>query len=169
MKRRYSKKTKVPVDAKTVYDWHMTEGAFERLVPPFENVSLENKDFNLKDGSRALLSVKTGPVKLSWIAEHSEFQEGKKFVDTQVKGPFTYWRHSHEFVDDGYSSYLEDKIEYELPLGLVTAWSIGQLVDEKLERVFEYRHEVTKQDLKLISNKKGKKNNEKYWLLVLRD
>ncbi len=58
MRKTYSKKTRMPVDAQTVYDWHMTDGAFERLVPPFENVSLKNRDFELKDGARALLGSK---------------------------------------------------------------------------------------------------------------
>lgn len=158
MKKVYEKQTTMPVDARTLYEWHMTDGAFERLVPPFENVRLKNKDFELKDGSKALLGIKAGPIELSWLAEHSEFVDGEKFVDTQVSGPFAYWKHSHEFIDKNGHAILKDKIEYELPLGAPTTFTMSCLVEEKLNKVFNYRHDVTYKDLELIANNKEKKS-----------
>ena len=88
MRNTFEKTTRMPVPAKVIYDWHMSDGAFERLVPPFEAVRLKSKDLDLVDGSKALLGIQAGPIELEWLAEHDEFVEGEKFVDVQLKGPF---------------------------------------------------------------------------------
>jgi ligand-binding SRPBCC domain-containing protein len=66
------------------------------------------------------------------------------FRDIQIKGPFALWRHTHRFEPDGASAcYLEDRVEYALPMGALGAMVAGRFVRRKLDRLFAYRHEVT--------------------------
>src|SRR6185369_2137854 len=68
--------------------------------------------------------------------------------DVQVSGPFARWQHTHRVDADGPAAcYLEDRIEYALPLGAVGALAGGTLVRRRLARLFDYRHRVTAQDL----------------------
>jgi ligand-binding SRPBCC domain-containing protein len=41
------------------------------------------------------------------------------------------------------SCRLEDRVEYELPLGLIGDLFGGWFVDKKLRKLFRYRHNVT--------------------------
>ena len=46
--------------------------------------------------------------------------------------------------DGAGGSWLVDHIEYELPLGVLGQISAGWFVKNKLQKMFDYRHEVTK-------------------------
>jgi ligand-binding SRPBCC domain-containing protein len=48
-------------------------------------------------------------------------------------------------ADGPEACYLEDRIEYELPFGRVGAWLLGPAVERKLHRLFQYRHQITRE------------------------
>jgi len=68
------------------------------------------------------------------------------FADRQVHGPFSYWYHRHFFLDDGQGgTILRDEVDYRLPFGMLGE-RIGQsFVESRLKKMFDYRHQVTKQ------------------------
>ena len=102
----------------------------------------------ISDGTRAVLQMKAGPVWVTWVAEHNDCRPGLGFTDVQVKGPFAYWKHVHTFRPAGTGACeLVDEVHYRLPLGCVGQAFGGALVREKLERMFRYRHAITKMDL----------------------
>jgi hypothetical protein len=85
-----------------------------------------------------------GPLWRTWISEHTACEEGCMFRDIQIKGPFARWEHTHRFEPDGPSAcYLEDRVEYALPLGALGKLSAGRFVRRKLDRLFAYRHDFT--------------------------
>jgi uncharacterized protein len=66
------------------------------------------------------------------------------FQDVMVSGPFRRWQHTHLFIPDGAdSSWLEDRVEYEFPLGLLGRLVGGAYTRRRLSRMFEFRHRVT--------------------------
>lgn len=138
----------MPVPAPTLYRWHMRPGAFMRLKPPWENVSLVGGSEEVADGSRAIIEIRPGPGPIPvirWTAEHFDVVENRSFSDRQVSGPFARWCHQHIFEEvDEQSSRLEDRIEFALPLLMP-----GLLVEGKLERLFQYRHDLTRGDLEI--------------------
>ena len=82
---------------------------------------------------------------MRWIAEHTEYQRGRMFADRQVEGPFSSWYHRHLFLDDGQGgTLLRDEVEYEPPMGMVGRLLAGNLLESKLRKMFDYRHEITR-------------------------
>ena len=54
---------------------------------------------------------------------------GREFSDVQISGPFKSWTHGHRMTPDGANACtLEDRIEYELPLGALGNCLGGGLV-----------------------------------------
>lgn len=146
---QFERESELPVSAETLYDWHMQEGAFERLVPPWQEVEILDRPERLEEGARLVMKMYVaGPVGVKWVAEHRDFVEGRQFVDVQVEGPFRTWRHTHRFepLDEG-RSLLRDSIEYELPMGEVGRLFGGWFARRQLDRMFEYRHRVTRESL----------------------
>jgi uncharacterized protein (TIGR01777 family) len=89
-----------------------------------------------------------GPLKQYWVAEHRDYQEGRQFRDVQVSGPFAHWVHTHRVEPDGPDAcYLEDHIEYALPLGELGRIGGQRQVRKMLTRLFTYRHRITAEDL----------------------
>jgi ligand-binding SRPBCC domain-containing protein len=88
--------------------------------------------------------VYVGPFRVRWTFEHRDFIEGRQFRDVQITGPFRRWEHTHLFTAEGPENCrLEDRIQYELPLGALGNFFGEWLVRRKLRRVFDYRHRVT--------------------------
>jgi len=142
----FEKKTKIAASAEELYDWHMQPGAFDRLVPPWQKVEVVERPGRLIDGAKLVMKVFAGPIGVRWVALHRDFIEGHQFVDDQVHGPFKSWVHTHRFepVDEN-TSILWDHIEYELPLGPIGALFGGLPTDLMLEKMFDYRHRVTRE------------------------
>jgi uncharacterized protein (TIGR01777 family) len=140
----------VPVDM--LFDWHERPGAFERLTPPWESVSVVAKEGGIKDGARVVLKTRLGPWSTRWALEHRDYKRGRLFRDVMLEGPFPHWDHAHMFTGqpDG-SSMLEDRIEYTLPLGALGRAIAGRFVQKKLARMFDYRHHTTAADLEAHS------------------
>lgn len=90
--------------------------------------------------------MRIGPITQFWIAEHAASEPGKMFRDVMVSGPFKKWEHTHLFSADGANaSWLEDRVEYEMPLGWLGKTLGGWYARRRLGRMFAWRHEVTAQ------------------------
>lgn len=153
---RYKLSTRIAAPAAEVFEWHSRPGALERLIPPWENIQVMQRSGGLEDGARTVIRMMKGPLRLRWIAEHSEYREGESFVDKQVSGPFAAWRHAHRFLPaDGDNSILEDEIDYRLPLGALSEAVAGGYVQRDIDRSFRFRHRRTADDLQRHSTYRG--------------
>lgn len=148
MAETFSWRTVMPVSADALYAWHARPGAFERLNPPFDPVEVVERQGGLEVGARTVIRMKVGPVPQRWVALHTACEPGRMFRDEQQGGPFKKWVHTHRFEPrpDG-TCELVDEVEYELPLGGLGALFGGGFTKATLERMFRYRHALTKADL----------------------
>lgn len=131
-----------------VWRWHAQPGAFERLVPPWESVTVVERDpRGLVEGAQVQLEIRKGPITFDWLAEHRDVDPPHGFSDVQLRGPFASWYHRRRFeaTADG-GTALTDRITVELPMGPVGA--IGnETIRDDLERMLTWRHEILEQDL----------------------
>jgi uncharacterized protein (TIGR01777 family) len=148
------RRTPLPASPDEVYAWHARPGALERLVPPWQTLSVLERSGGITEGSRVRLRIHAGPVWTTWTAEHREVEPGVGFSDFQVEGPFDRWFHRHSFEPaPGGGSILHDRIVCELPLGI----RLGRAcLSRELERLLAYRHAVTAQDLAMHARTAGR-------------
>ncbi len=151
---RYTSRLPVPVSAADLFRWHRRPGAFQRLTPPWQPVSLRQHD-GIRDGDRAVIHLGPDAVGIDWTAEHSGYDDGCldgggacQFEDTQVSGPFRSWHHVHRMIPEPDGSVLEDDVTFHLPLAAVSDAVGGRLALGQIERMFAYRHRVTHEDLR---------------------
>ncbi len=141
--------TPLDVSAETLFAWHARPGAFERLSPPWLDVRLVHNE-GIHDGNKAVIRLQAGPLYRTWVARHHDYIEGRQFCDTQEKGPFRRWTHTHRMEPNGPdASILTDHLDYDLPLGGLGRTLGGSLAQQALEQQFAYRHTITRQDLTL--------------------
>ena len=144
--QRFEKRLALPVPAEQAYGWHDRPGAFQRLAPPWEPLEVLIPP-RLENGTRAKFRMHFGPAHADWVARHENIEPGHQFVDVQERGPFASWRHAHVFEQDQQNATLADQVEYRLPLGALGEAIAGGWVRSRLERMFQYRHDVTRGDL----------------------
>lgn len=108
-------------------------------------------------GTRMTISFRPfpfSPIRIPWEAEITEFTWNAGFCDTQLRGPFAFWRHCHTLTpgtrDNVSGTLLHDAVEYEMHMG-----SLGELanlfvVGHQLRSTFNYRHKRTEDLLPLM-------------------
>jgi uncharacterized protein len=145
------------ISSNDVFSWHIREGAFERLNPPWQKFKVIERKGNIENGGTVKIRMKiAGPIHTTWLVKHSDYIEGKQFRDGQIKGLFSSWTHTHLFNSfENSSSILDDRIEYSLPGGTLSERIASPLINKKLNQMFDYRHRLTREDLLIhsIANK----------------
>ena len=147
-------RSKMAASAEDVYRFHAEPDALERLTPPWEKARVVARTGGIEHpGSRVTLRVSVGPITQDWIAEHAACEPGKMFRDVMVSGPFRKWEHTHLFVAESKnSSWLEDRVEFELPLGWLGKMLGGRYTRRRLQRMFAWRHKTTSEILAARKN-----------------
>lgn len=156
----FERESRYPYPRSTVFAWHTRPGAFVRLTPPGMATLLEGPTDGINPGSTLRLRIshpvlaalaprgrRSGPPGVTWVVRHSELDDGVRFVDEQVRGPFRHWRHVHTFTDGpAGSTILVDRVEWELPRA---ARALAPLVELQLEALFAFRENQLRGDLAL--------------------
>jgi ligand-binding SRPBCC domain-containing protein len=145
---RFVMESRIAASPESVFAFHEAPGALASLIPPWERVQVESGGGSLKVGSRVVLKTYLGPIPLRWVAEHTLYEPPHRFADRQVSGPFARWEHTHNFLDDGSGgTILRDEVDYDVPLGAVGRLLAGGFIRRKLQRMFEYRHQKTRETM----------------------
>ena len=138
----------LPACIEACFAYHERPAALKRLIPPWESVTILRSDNSLTPGSEVLLNSRILGLSLRWLARHETLERPKLFVDKQVYGPFSSWRHEHRFEPlEGNRTQLIDHVEYQLPFGRLGNLLGHSFIKRKLNAMFAYRHRLTRQDL----------------------
>jgi ligand-binding SRPBCC domain-containing protein len=141
----FVKETRIAASPEAVFQFHERPDALPLLIPPWEKVTVEVPPVSLAKGTQVVLVNRMGPLKLRWVAEHTAYDPPRMFMDVQKSGPFHKWEHKHLVLPDGASgAILRDEVTYELPLGILGRIFGGWFARSKIEKMFDYRHSVTK-------------------------
>jgi ligand-binding SRPBCC domain-containing protein len=74
-----------------------------------------------------------------WTTRIEAWEPPHRFVDTQLKGPYRLWHHTHTFEAQRGGTLIRDEVRYRLPLGWLGAALHRLGVRRDLEAVFDDR------------------------------
>lgn len=97
-------------------------------------------------GTRLTLTIRPipfSPIRTKWEASIENFTWLRGFCDTQLRGPFKYWRHCHTLTANTSGTHLIDAVEYELPLGPLGSLANTLFIRRQLAATFAYRQKRT--------------------------
>jgi ligand-binding SRPBCC domain-containing protein len=142
---RFTKESVIRASAATVFAFHERPDALALLQPPWAQTEIVQPPASLAVGTRVVLRTKLGPFWQTIEAEHVAYEPGRMFADRIVRGPFPSWLHRHVVTPRGPGeSLLTDDVEFELPFGWLGRIVGAPLARRELERLFTYRHAVTR-------------------------
>jgi ligand-binding SRPBCC domain-containing protein len=76
---------------------------------------------------------------MRWRTLIEEMRENTQFVDTQLKGPYKKWHHTHSFIELGGGTLLRDRVLYQVPAGRLGSTLLGAKIRKDVSQIFEYR------------------------------
>ncbi|MEL5903331.1 SRPBCC family protein [Elizabethkingia anophelis subsp. anophelis] len=79
-------------------------------------------------------------IPLKWKTRITQVNYKKSFTDLQAKGPYRYWNHYHEFIENDKGVMMKDSVDYELPFGLLGKLAHSLFVHKRLKSIFEFRY-----------------------------
>lgn len=142
---RFVKESVIQASPERVFAFHEQPDVLSQLIPPWESARVVRPTRISEVGTRAIVEVKVfGPVTVRWIAEHTIYDPPHMFEDVQIKGPFRKWRHRHIVKPDADGAILRDEIDYVPPLGFFGCAVAPTFIEQRLQKLFDYRHEITR-------------------------
>jgi hypothetical protein len=143
---RFVKESTIRASPERVFAFHEQPEALDLLIPSWESARVIQRAEISNVGARAIIETKVfGPITSLWISEHTVYDPPHVFEDVQIKGPFRSWRHRHIVEPGNDLTLLRDEIDYQPPLGFIGRWFSNFLIEPRLQRLFDYRHRVTRE------------------------
>lgn len=128
-----------------VFDFFSNAENLNKLTPPelyFKIIT--PPPIQIKQGAIIDYKIKLNGIPFLWKTEITVFENQKRFVDTQLKGPYKVWIHEHQFEKREGKTYMKDIVQFLSP-GWVLEPIINKLfVEKKVKAIFEYREKVLK-------------------------
>jgi ligand-binding SRPBCC domain-containing protein len=142
---------------------HIEEAAF--APPPPRPIALDPalriKSIAAGPGTRITISFRPfpySPLRVPWEAEITDFAWNNHFCDTQLRGPFSYWRHCHRVLHETRANtegtLLRDEVEYGLPYGSLGTLTNRLIIARQIRAIFHFRHRRTLEILALIATQR---------------
>jgi hypothetical protein len=79
---------------------------------------------------------------IRWRTEIAEWDPPRRFVDVQLRGPYTLWHHTHTFEERNGGTLCLDQVHYRPRGGVLVHWLF---VRRDVERIFQYRQQQLKE------------------------
>ncbi len=133
----------IPAKREHVFPFFSEAKNLEEITPPVLNFKvIKMSTENIQSGTLIDYRLKIHGVPIGWQTEILDWQPISKFTDTQLKGPYTKWHHTHEFFDLAGGTLMTDLVRYKLPLGPL-GWALaGSFVANDVKKIFSHRKNV---------------------------
>jgi ligand-binding SRPBCC domain-containing protein len=123
-----------------VFEFFSEPGNLALLTPRklgFEVLTLQ--PIQMKNGTLNDYTIRLLEINVRWTTFITEFERPRKFVDVQLRGPYSFWHHTHEFTETRGGTEMTDTVNYSLPLGVTGTIAHELTVKRQLDAVFSYR------------------------------
>ena len=136
----------VPRPIDEVFPFFADAANLERLTPPLVGFTiLTPPPIVMKAGTLIDYRIRVNGIPLRWRTLIESFDPPHSFVDTQLRGPYAHWHHTHTFREVPGGTELGDRVEYALPLGPLGNIAHALFVKRQLRTIFDYRSQVMRE------------------------
>jgi len=131
----------VPAPREEVFRFFSDPANLERLTPPWLGFRILTP-LPLPRGEGAVFEyrLRVRGLGLTWRTLIESWQEGHRFTDRQLRGPYALWHHTHLFLDlPGGGTRIVDRVRYRVGWGLIGRLVTRFWVKPDVERIFRFR------------------------------
>lgn len=129
-----------------VFDFFSKAENLNVLTPPSLHFKiLTPTPFEMKAGTLIDYRIKMFGIPFKWRTKITHWQPTEQFIDSQIKGPYVKWIHSHTFEIQGDGILMHDTVEYACPGWIFEPIIFNLVIKNALEDIFSYRNEKCKE------------------------
>lgn len=138
--------TVLPYPIEKVFAFFSDASNLEAITPPsLQFRILTPKPIEMKKGATIDYRLRLFGIPFHWRTLIDEWQPTSFFVDSQLKGPYLSWVHTHYFVSVDGGVAMQDRVEYRVPGGILEPLIHRLFVGPQVKQIFAHRSEVLNQ------------------------
>ena len=127
-----------PIDE--VFAFFSDATQLQAITPPWLHFQvLTPEPIEMFVGQRIDYRLRVRGLPLSWTSEITAWEPGGRFVDEQIRGPYSHWHHEHRFESADQGTRVIDIVHYGVPGGALVH---ALFVRRDIEKIFAYRQQV---------------------------
>ncbi len=130
----------VPRPLEETFAFFSEPGNLGRITPPWLKFELRTPE-QIEMGEGVELHYRIRPLGFPqrWTSRIVRWNPPDSFIDEQVSGPYSYWRHTHRFHQTPEGTEIHDRVDYDLPFAAVGRVVHTLIVSRQLRAIFNYR------------------------------
>lgn len=139
----FTAKQYIPKPVDQVFPFFSSAENLERITPPWLNFWIKKKSTDaIEQGTLIDYELRLYGVPFGWRTRIEAWVPDREFIDTQLKGPYSLWHHTHRFEKLGNGTLMRDVVRFKVPFGLLGELSAGWFVRRDVSRIFGYRRKI---------------------------
>ncbi|MFN7825695.1 MAG: TIGR01777 family oxidoreductase [Pseudobdellovibrionaceae bacterium] len=133
----------LPFERKKVFPYFAEARNLEKITPPLLNFHIKKVSTpEIQKGTLIDYRLKIHGIPIAWRTLIERWNPDLEFVDTQLKGPYSLWHHTHTFTDLKGGTLMIDRVKYKLPFGFLGWVVAGWMVEKDVKNIFAYRRQI---------------------------
>ena len=126
-----------------VFSFFENPANLAKITPPKLGFQiLTPSPIQMGKGSLIDYTVRIMGFPVRWTSLIAEYDPPHKFVDVQLKGPYSFWHHTHLFEKHPDGTLIKDIVHYCLQFGVLGNLIQVLFVKRQLSGIFTYREKV---------------------------
>ena len=140
------RRQRIELPAQQAFEFFGAARNLEAITPPWLGFRVITPGtIEMRPGTLIDYRLKLHGIPVRWRTRIEEWDPPHRFVDAQLRGPYSLWEHTHEFEPDGDDAVvIGDRVRYALPLGPLGGLARAAFVKRDLERIFDYRAQAVR-------------------------
>jgi len=133
----------LPLKPGEVFPFFGAPGNLARITPPWLDFRiLTPSPITMKVGTVIDYTIRWLGIPVRWKTLITSHEPPWKFVDEQIRGPYSLWHHTHLFKEIPSGTEMTDIVRYVLPGGPIGDVAHAMAVRRQLNDIFNYRAEA---------------------------
>ena len=138
-------KTEIPGNIEDVFNFFSDAQNLELITPPELSFKITSPlPIEMETGALIDYKIRLLGFSFRWRTIISKWEPNRKFIDEQLKGPYSKWVHTHTFEKNEGDVIVKDIVKYRLPCAPFGE-IVLPLVKLQLKRIFDHRSKRIKE------------------------
>ena len=131
----------VPRPVDEVFSFFSDAYNLEQITPPHLKFKVLGQSTEaLQEGTLINYKLQLHGIPFRWQSLIHDWHPVTSFSDSQMRGPYKKWHHTHTFIEQDGGTLIRDHALYRIPFGVPGDAVAYPFVKKDLEKIFSYRY-----------------------------